>query len=122
MKKKLTGENIFFALNVFNTAKKCIFSNKYRVDTKIRKNKRCKLVRGVLCKQLYTFFFLGSYVSYLPNIIVSVIFFHDFLCVHPVYFFIKTGVFSLAAVLTTFKILLASEISWSDFFDDYKQY
>ena len=34
-------EKIFFVLNVFNTAKKIIFSDKYRVDTNRRKNKRC---------------------------------------------------------------------------------
>ena len=39
--KKFDGwKNIFFIFNVFNTAKKN-FSDKYRVDTKIRKNKRC---------------------------------------------------------------------------------
>ena len=39
--KKLGGrKNIFFVLNVFNTAKKN-FCDKYRVDTKRRKNKRC---------------------------------------------------------------------------------
>ena len=40
MKKKF-DEKFFFALNVFNRAIKKNFCDKYKVDTKRRKHKRC---------------------------------------------------------------------------------